>query len=229
MGGTLFPFQFYGSGQKGGILLYPVSGIVAGCEITDVDISSSDDNVAVLTINKGEFKLDGNRHSQPLTSINIALASNVDLNSDDVKFDVYVNPKRKVPVVQVGSPAPTVVEDAQYISAHFFPNYYVVDTIYIGKSGVWKPVDPMKDLGPGGYGFVNLPFNDIDNSLVTASQFSYKPEYPIFIKNTLPPHLSSQGKAMLRQTCSIKLATIEFSGGSGTIVEGLLDVDRLVT
>lgn len=214
-------------GQKGGLSIYPVSGILTGCEITAAATTATA-NVAALTINTGDIKFDSYRVRQGLTSVNITVEAGVDLTTDTYEFMVYLNPNRKVKVVKVGVADPVVVDGGMFIQAYEFEGYYQVNQIYIGENGAWRVMDGYRDLKVGSYGWNNMPLNDIDTvTAISATNFSITPEMPIFHKTSLPPHICKPSNALLRQTASIELAKVKFEGGVGSIVTGIPESARL--
>jgi hypothetical protein len=228
MVGQTQPWHSAPQTMRGGINYYPVSGIIEGVTVVDVNINNPINPTNLeLTLTVGSVRLEGNKVSQPLTALTIPVQFMVDFNYGE-KFTVYINPTRLVPFVDMNDAAPAVITGGHYLRGTELPDYILVENIYTEESNVWRTFDYMRDFSQGDYGWNNLPFNSIDNTPLAADNFSLHPEKAMFLNSRLAPHISRPSLAKLRQTASIPLAEITFFSASNKIIENTKDVDLVL-
>lgn len=211
-------------GMRGGLSAFPVSGVVSGFEVSLAGTNGVDTTPtnAAVTISAGKVRFDGYLRTLAANITGATVATGVDLSANDVTIEIYMNPPRKVVTFTDSEPSGNEGDYAlkvhEYETADY-GKYDVVNGIYIYKSSAWTLVDPYSEI-PYGSGWNNAPFNEIAEA-VTSATLSIENEKPIFLGTSLPPHVAGFAQALLRQSAGIKLATIEYVSGAGTIVEGI--------
>jgi hypothetical protein len=219
---TRFDYHYSPFGQKAGIALFPVSGVVSGAKVSLTGAGFTGGNVTV-TVAAGEIKFDG-------VSITIAsplavtVASGVaNLATTDAVVGIYINPTRLIPA---HTTAPVVgASGAMYLDVVQLDDYQMVNRIMKSNGVSWVEIDTFSEI-PISQSHNMLPLNDIVAS-VSASNVSITPEIPIFHKSGLPPHVSAPSNAMMRQTAGFQLAEVTYEGGVATITKGLPDYNIL--
>lgn len=214
-------FHFSPLGQRGGLSTYPVAGVVDGVSLSlkTGGIDAVDSTKAAVTIGAGTVRFDG--YPIKFASFDATIATPVDLSTDDAIIKVYMNPARKVAVITGDLPDPATYEENDFIAKAMlidggaYDEYYVVDQIYVVDNGAWREIQPFNGMDfPRAYGWNNMPYNEIGTTVLVES----KPEIPVFLGSKLPPH-TARPLAMFRQTASIYLGEITYSGGVATITE----------
>jgi hypothetical protein len=216
-------------GQRGGLATYPVAGVVSGAALTldGTGIDGVDPTLAALTIGAGTVRFDG--YPVSFSEYNVTVQAPVDLSTDDYVLEVFMSPKRIVPIITGAIPAASGYEEGSFIAKATLSttsikpedDYYVVEQIYVKDNGAWREIRPFKGEDyPVAYGWNNMPYNGID---VTVSPIiSSQPEVPVFLASKLPPH-TSRPLALMRQTGSIYLGEVTYSGGTATITKTMPD------
>jgi len=213
-------FHFSPFGQRGGLSTYPVSGVVEGAVLslngTGID---TDTTKASIIVSAGTVRFDG--YPIKFSQLNVTLDTGVDLSADDAVVKVYMSPERKVKVITGTLPDPAGYNEGAFIAKALlkdggvYDKYYVIEQIYVVDNGAWREIQPFngKDY-PRAYGWNNMPYNELENTVVISTQ----PELPVFLDSKLPPH-TARPLAMFRQTASIYLGEITYSGGVATLTE----------
>lgn len=223
-------------GQRGGLNTFPAAGVVSGFDLGlgGTNGVGTPNTSAAVTIQPGKARFDGKLVT--LASVlSVTLPVGVNLSTDNTKIEIYLNPPRLVSTFLVGQAAPTPTRGAyalrvRSVNGLSYGEYFVVDEIFISKevttnNFVWQEIDQFSEI-PLEYGWNNLPFNKVDNT-ITAANISLFNETPIFLDRALPPHIASSANAMLRQSGGILLGEVTFSGGVGSITKTLPDYHLL--
>lgn len=217
-------FHFSPLGQRGGLSTYPVAGVVSGAKLSLTGSGiNADPTFAAVTISAGTVRFDG----YPITfsAINSIISTGVDLSlvTTEAVVKVFMNPVRKVPVYVGAAPNPAGFAEGDFAAKAMltdggaYDEYYVVDQIYVKKNSAWKEIEPFNGSDyPRAYGWNNMPYNEINLAVDPLIQdFA---ELPVFLGSKLPPH-TARPLAMFRQTASIYLGEVTYSGGVATITE----------
>lgn len=214
-------FHFSPLGQRGGLSTYPVAGVVDGAvlSLNGSGIDGTDPTEASVIVSAGTVRFDGYpiKFAQITTTIN----AGVNLSTNDAVVKVYMNPVRKVSIVVGTLPNPAASPDGTFIAKAFlrdggvYDEYYVIEQLYVTENGAWREIQPFNGNDyPRAYGWNNMPYNELGNGVLIES----RPEIPVFLDSKLPPH-TARPLAMFRQTASIYLGEITYSGGVATLTE----------
>lgn len=217
-------------GQRGGLSTYPVAGVVQGATLSidtapTVDgIDNGDPSLAAVVIAGGTVRFDG----YPITfsPITTTVQSDVaDLGAEDTVVPVYLSPVRVVPTFEGAPPAPGGFAEGDFAAKIRTATdlvggpYSVVEQIYVIENAVWVPIEAFNgDHYPREYGWNNMPYNSLD--LASDPVVAAIPEIPIFLDSKLPPH-TSRPLALFRQTASIKVGEITYTGGVASLTSGI--------
>lgn len=209
-------------GQRGGLAIYPVAGVVDGAvlSIQGSGIDGGDASLAAVTISAGTIRVDG--YPISFAEINTTVQSDVtNLATEDTVVKVWMSPTRLYPTFTPGNaPSPASYDEGSYaieyteVDGGTYGKYQMVENLYIKENGAWRLVDGLQGDFSRSFGWNNMPFNDLNTAatpLVTSEA-----EAPMFLASKLPPHISSYN-ALFRQTASILLGTLTFVGGVPTI------------
>lgn len=225
---TRFDYHLSPFGQRGGISLYPVCGVVSGVKLaltgSGYNNGSGEDKKKIkVTVSAGELKLDGVRivlGSNKAVEIDYTdyLEVGQDLSNTQITVPIWINPKRKV-VASITAPSNPSNGD-MYFEVYNVEDYQIINTIKKYQNSQWVTADPMSDI-PISQSQNMLPLNDI---LTTDIVVSITPEVPVFHKTNIPPHVYSPSNAMARQTASIYLGEVSFDGeGAASITKTMPD------
>lgn len=211
----LFP-----QGQRGGLSLYAVSGIVSGCEVTVSSLAGGRASFD-LAIAAGKLRLDGLLITTPaLAGVTITPTVAVP-DAATTSYDIYVVPTRKVPALTAapGSPAngdiyALVTNQGAYQMVQSFQKY---------NGSAWaeyNPIShPMEDFGHNGQ-----PLNTVTPTLVEAN-FSLTPEKEVYLQNAYPVYTMSPSNAKFRHDASFKIATVSLTVASGTLSSSVVKMN----
>lgn len=218
-------------GQRGGLATYPVAGVSSGAQLaintaTTVNgVDNGDSSLAAVTIGAGTVRFDGYPVTFAQFNTTVSAGAGVDLTADDAVVDVYLSPVRAVPLFVGAAPDPAPFAEgafaAQIVEFTDLVNdpYQVVQNIFVKENSIWRAVEAFNgDDYPISYGWNNMPYNGIDET--SAPLVSATPEVPVFLASKLPPH-TSRPLALFRQTASIKVGQVSYSGGVATLTQGI--------
>lgn len=124
-------------GVKGGISLYPVSGVLSGCILstTASGYKSGATSTAVVSLTAGVIRLDGNLIQVPALT-NAEIITLQDLSpayfvgpeaTSVIELDIWINPTRKVPILTSKPTAPGSVGARALVGSLISPNYTTID------------------------------------------------------------------------------------------------------
>ena len=222
--GPRFGFQQVPQGMSGGLVYYPLVGVISGLQVTAA--SAVVDGVGghtaltdlLVTISAGAARLDGIYHQLAANLSNLRLGSvATEMASGTYTFGIYLNPRRIIPALTAAPGGPSTNDI--YIKVVNIDDYQLVDGYYKYNGSAWVTYNAIQ--APPSYNFNNLPFNDINATVDTATtnnvSFSITPEKNVYNKVNIPVGLSKPGEAYVRKCTSLKLATITVVNGSATI------------
>ncbi len=227
MAAQRFDFQIYPAGQHGGITAYPYSGVINGFAVSNPAVTSA--STFTVNVAPGAAKLDGVRveNAAAITGLQLNAPAGVNLTTANIELPVYLNPVRLVPAL-LTAPA-TAAEGDRYIHVADLIDYLLENQVYKYKSGVWTPYDSVQ--APPAYGHNNLPLNEVvpvvDTATTNNRSFACQDEKVVYHKSPLPPYVARTSLAYLRQAAGTPLATVRFSGGSASVIEGVPESARI--
>jgi hypothetical protein len=257
--GFRFYKDLYPNSREGGLSYYPYSSIISGLALQIAAIAPSApvalSGIAPLpvTIKSGRAYLD---------SLISNLASDVILNLDPVasagnmpplagvnKFDIFLNPTRKLQMVPVGGTPPTTllngdpVKDGDlYATAVDDGESFVTKDFYQLQGGIWSSFDPTFSAPtiPAQRGR-NRTFGNDAYPKVSLSNVSVNAiEKEIYVGTMYPHYTSSNSKAVLRKSASLFLGTVSLfyyvlpvpitanvTSGSASVVVSVADAAKV--
>lgn len=221
MTGQRFDYQAYPEGMRGGLSLYPHAGVVRGLEVSGVNLSGVGNVDLRMNVSAGAARLDGQLCVLAAAITNLTFSfPGVDLAVGNRSYDIYLSPRRIVPARTTAPSGPNAGD--RYIKVVDLGSYQQVEDILIYQNSAWVKYDAVSNAPPA-HGHQNLPLNEIlttiDNTATSNANVSFAlaPEKHVYHKTNYPVGLSAPGEAYLRQSCSIKLATITLVSGTPTV------------
>jgi len=221
--GRRFDFHDWSAGQRGGLMLYPLSGVLSGLQCTTTNNLAANGSTYQLQIAPGRAKLDGvlvELASALSPTLNLPVPPATGLNV----YDVYINPVRKVPaVLTTASPpaSPQIGDRILRVVEH--GSWQQLQEIQEWTGAVWRKVEPVhgpsepvpgfsspRDVLPAEFvSHNNMPLNEVRAVAITAAQVSMQPEKPIYHESGLPPTAPAHMLHWLRQSASLLLCKFE--------------------
>ena len=222
MAGARLKYHYNRFSQRGGLMHYPLSGVVSGTEVESVSITGTQISFDVTS---GEILLDSTRFNHGGVT-GVTLDAGVNLTSTELTTSIYLLPTRNNPVGEARPAASSSDVGQIHIKVNDLGDYYVVDEFQVVKedeSGTksWEKLDDIKDI-PYTRGNQNeYPLNTVD-TVITNSNFSLENEKPVYHKTAQKPYVTNNANAELRNPGGIKVATIYFDGGGNfEVIEGI--------
>jgi hypothetical protein len=219
MTGNRFNYQLDPRGQQGGLSYYPFSGIVSGLTVTAAVANGTDNVNLAVTITAGAARLDGKYHSLAANISALILPVGADVAVGTQKFEIWLNPRRVVPALTSAPGGPATGD--KYLKVRDQGEYLEVTDFLQYNGSAWLDFDPVRGSAPG-YGFNNLPMNEINTVIDTATtsnkSFSFTPEKAVYHGNNYPQYVAAPSKAHVRLNAGVKLADITMVSGTATIV-----------
>lgn len=228
MTGLRFDFHQMPQGTTGGLSLYPVSGVLSGLVVSSPGIGGSN-NIMTVNVSAGIARLDGKRVelATAITALQIDVGTGINLNTANLVTQVWLRPRRKVPALLAAPGSPAAGD--KYIKVLEIDDYQLVDSIQEFKNSAWTLYNAA--YAPPAIGHNNLPLNEqveVISALTSANpSFSASNEKIVYHRDRYPIGVSSPGSAYLRYPAGVRLATISFTGGVGTVTSGIIEVDRI--
>lgn len=228
MTGTRFNFHQLPQGMQGGMSLYPVSGVLSGLVVSAPGIGGTN-NILTCNVSAGTARLDGKRVElvSAITALQLDLGAGVNLATQTLTTEVWLLPRRKVPALTANPGSPAAGD--KYIKVVNIDNYQLVDTILEFKNSAWTVYNAA--YAPPAIGHNNMPLNEQTEAIATATtsnpSFGITNEKIIYHRNRYAIGVEQPGNAYLRYPAGVKLATISFTGGVGTVTQGILEIDRV--
>lgn len=219
MVGSQFDFQNRVQGQRGGMIMRPLGGVISGLLVTDAKAVTGTTTSMSFDVSAGQARIDGVVHTlgSAINDITFAnAAGGADLASAAATLNIYLNPQRKIPAATSNPSSPTSGD--KYIKVVDMGDYHVVDSFLTYNGSAWVAFDPVSE--PPGIGHNNLPLNELGSTTISSTanvSLSLNPEKPIYHKVGQPLYIAAPANACLRYSASILLATVTFAGGSATI------------
>ncbi len=223
--GQRYDFHQFPQGQRGGLMMYPMSGILAGMGVTNASILTPGAGTSKLqlTVGAGQVRLDGVLVNVAAIT-NLQLPSTLDLSQayDQVVY-AYLNPTRLVPALTTAPTAPAVNDKYIKVGASY-NGYQIVDDFLQWDGTKWVPFRAIMERV--GYGHNNLPLNQIipvvDVATTNNKNFSSVEELVIYhhAGREIPPWLTTVGRSYLRQSASILLGSFTVNAGAITKAVG---------
>lgn len=255
-GARLFPTHYVPRSQSGGLMNYPLSGLVEGAEITfgnsGKGYHSTNTTDLLVDISGGTVILDSERiEFDAITGVQIN--TGVDLSSTEHFQELYIVPTRLVPYfTDINNPPSVGSVDAITLEkkpvrrpqstklalyAIEYDDYAIVQKQFYSvdepdnrwdTGGAWEQVQDVRKV-PYTRGNQNqYPFNVVKNEL-TASNFALENEKELFHKTNKPPYVTQPSNIALRNPGGFRLATLYYPGdGSNAEVSEDTHVNDLI-
>lgn len=213
-------FQFYTQGQSGGMMMYPFSGVLEGVKLTNTAAAGTS---LTFSATAGRVRLDSVLINVPaVTGITIPVTNSVNTTGNDVTFDVFLNPVRKIPAVTSLPGSPAAGDKVILVGATADARIVTVISYKEFKGGQWVDFNPI--TMPPDYQHNNMAMHLVVKTPPTASQFSKDPEAVIYHKKVYPLYVNSPSNAYLRRSGAVRLATVSVIAGATPTVT-IVDYD----
>jgi hypothetical protein len=217
--GFRFYKDLYPSNRAGGMSYYPYSSIINGLT-PSINISAAAPAATVanvtVAVSAGRAYLDGQIASLA-SSANVVFTP-VSGVEGILRYDVYLNPTRMLRPIALGAAAPTtllngaaVQEGDMYAECIDYGEYFGAKDFFLRTGTTWTKFDPTfaKAAIPAqsgknrSWGAENRPQLGAGN--LTVNQL----EKRVFIETLYPPYTSSMSKALLHDTASLYLGSVD--------------------
>lgn len=163
--GQRMQYHLFPQAQKGGMALYPFSGVLNGCRISNISLTEADSvasgnppsSYVQFDLSAGDIKLDGTQiHINEFSGSSDAVIIPLPIEFDDLSLDytgdtnydlvmpVFMNPRRRSPAFQTGNlPSPSGYSQGDKVfevNPHYeFDEYLIIRNIFRKNSnGNWE-------------------------------------------------------------------------------------------
>lgn len=215
--GFRFWKDLYPTGRQGGLSYYPYSavnsGLVASWSLAATAPSATPQTVTV-SFSAGTAYLDGQLATLG-SSVNVQVQPST-ASDGFTNRRVYLNPTRALIPVVLGGSAPTtrlngdaVAAGDGYCSVVDYSEYFSATAFYRYDGTAWSATDPSFEApaNPAQSG-KNRTWGGENIGKVASANFTVEQvEKRIYIENQYPAYVSSNSKALLRDSASLELVT----------------------
>lgn len=241
MPGARLPYHYYPRSQSGGLMHYPLSGLIEGLEVTlnnsGLGYNDSDNEKMDVTVSSGEVILDSER-IKVSSDITVQLTTEDDLSSTETTKELWLNPLRYFPVFTGEDPPDTSEVDSYSLDKKpkrkpqsikialkvaDYEDYQLLEKAYYAvddpdnmwdTGGNWEALNEIRKV-PWVRGPQNqLRFNPVKPE-VTEDSFDLQNEKQVYYKTNLPPYITQPQNNELRNPGGFRLATIYYPGDGG--------------
>jgi hypothetical protein len=221
-GGQSFPFDQFLQAQKRGMRYRPLGGILEGLVVSSPATLNVAGSSIAVSVTAGKAKADAQDVALADNSTATVGLSDLQLVNGLNVVPVYLTPSRKV---STQTTVPGSGDGADYdrrLVVVDAPDGQEVIKIVEKLNGEWVEINPWHGgIAPGnpmssyttppvesGSGNLSLPFNDIIPGLVANTNFTARPEKPVYYPTQVPIQFSQPQKAILRQSASFLIAQL---------------------
>lgn len=189
--GQRMQYHLFPQAQRGGMAVYPFSGVLEGCKISNVSLTEADSVAAgdppnsyvQFDLSSGDIKLDGRQiHVQEFSGSSDGVLIPLPSEFDDLSLDytgdtnydlvlpVFINPRRVSPAFETGNlPSPGGYSEGDIVfevaANADYQEHYMVRNIYRHDGSDWvlynNDITFESPVDGQDWGHNNLPFNDI--------------------------------------------------------------------